>query len=288
MLEKITSFILVLVAGILINLPIDFNKYDLPPSLSYYIRTLTPCHNPIYYKIGTIDPKYNIKENEVINDTKEAADIWNKAEGKTLFIYDPKGPLTINLVYDERQSLSSQIQTTESQLQSAKSAITPNEAKYNSLVTDFKTRLAALNSQIDYWNSHGGAPPDEYQKLVVEQTSLKQEANQINALVSQLNLSTREYNNIVNQLNQSATNFNAVLQNKPEEGLYSPARNEIDIYLAINHNELVHTLAHELGHSLGLAHTMDKTSIMYALTSNTTVATKEDITDLKNLCSSTK
>lgn len=284
MLEKISSFILALIAGILVNLPIDFNKYDLPPDLSYYIRTLAPCKNPIYYKIGTIDPQYNLKTENVIADAKIGADIWNKAAGKQLFVYDPEGHLTINLVYDARQSISSQIQTKEAELQNAKAQLTPNEAKYNSLVADFKKRLTVLNTQIDYWNSKGGAPPDEYQKLVAEQASLKVQSEEINSLVAQLNISAKEYNNVVSSLNQSAANFNNVIQDKPEEGLYSPSKNEIDIYLAINHDELIHTLAHELGHAIGLPHTQDKKSIMFPQTSRTIKVSPEDITVLNNLC----
>ncbi|MDD2822759.1 MAG: matrixin family metalloprotease [Candidatus Daviesbacteria bacterium] len=288
MSEKIISFILMLVAGLLVNLPIDFNKYDLPPTLSYYIRTLAPCAHPIYYKIGVIDPKFNIKNDDVVKDAQLAVDIWNKAAGKRLFVYDPKGTLAVNLVYDERQSISTQIQAKETQLEQAKTQISPNEEKYNNLVADFKKRLTALNTQIDYWNNNGGAPPEQYQKLVGEQAALKIQAEEINSLAAQLNLSAKEYNNIVSQLNQSATNFNSVIQDKPEEGLFSPARNEIDIYVAIDKNELIHTLAHEFGHSLGLPHTQDKKSIMNALTSKTTIPAKEDISALNNLCYPTK
>ncbi|MFA5932800.1 MAG: matrixin family metalloprotease [Microgenomates group bacterium] len=284
MLEKISSFILVLIAGILVNLPIDFNKYDLPPTLSYYIRTIAPCAHPIYYKIGTIDSMFNISTEEVIKDAELGAALWSGAAGKQLFVYDPKGSLTINLVYDERQSISSQISVKETQLQQAKSQLTPNEEKYNSLVADFKTRVAALNTNIDYWNSRGGAPPDEYAKLITEQNSLKQKSEEINSLVTKLNISAKEYNTIVSQLNQSAENFNEVIQDKPEEGLYSPAKNEIEIYLIVNHDELVHTLSHELGHALGLPHTLDRNSIMNASTSKTTTLTKEDLTVLNNLC----
>jgi len=288
MIEKISSFILVLIAGILVNLPINFNKYDLPPTLSYYIRTIAPCAHPIYYKIGTIDPQFNIKTEDLIKDAQIGANIWNKTAGKTLFIYDPKGSLTINLVYDERQSISSQISARETQLQLAKSQLTPNEAKYNIMVADFKKRLTALNTKIDYWNNNGGAPPEEYQKLIQEQASLKAQTEELNKLVEQLNLSAKEYNNIISQLNQSAANFNEVIQDKPEEGLYSPANNEIDIYLALNKDELIHTLAHEFGHALGLPHTLDKKSIMFTSTSKTTVPAKEDINVLNNLCFSGK
>lgn len=284
MIEKISSFIIILIAGFLVNLPIDFNKYDLPPTISYYIRTLAPCKNPIHYKIGTIDQRFNLTNEKIINDVEIAANIWNNSARKTLFVYDPKSSLTINFIYDARQSISLQLSANEIMLQNAKSILTPNEQKYNALVADFKTRVTTLNKNIDYWNNHGGAPPDEYQKLITEQNSLKQESDQINALVVKLNISAKEYNNVVAQLNQSAANFNEVIQTTPEEGLYSPSRNEIDIYLAINHNELIHTLAHELGHALWLPHTQDKKSIMFPLTSQTITPAKEDLLVLNNLC----
>lgn len=39
----------------------------------------------------------------------QASQIWSSAEGQNLFVYDPQGDLSINLIYDERQSLTKKI-----------------------------------------------------------------------------------------------------------------------------------------------------------------------------------
>lgn len=287
-MEKIISFFLAIIAGLLVSTHINFNKYNLPPALSYYLRTIAPCSNPIYFKIGSVDPQFNVSRDTLISDANQAANIWNKTYGKTLFVYNAKGSLTVNFIYDERQSFNTKLNTIKDALQNEKTQLQPNEIRYKNLVADFNQRSTNLNNEINDWNRKGGAPPDVYQKLLQEQADLKSEINQINTLARQLNISVAEYNSVVTQLNQSAANFNEAIQNKPEEGLYSPSKNEIDIYLIINHDELVHTLAHELGHALGLVHTTDSRSIMFSLTSKTTTTMPADITDLNNLCSHSK
>lgn len=248
--------------------------------LLYY----SPCNKPITYRIGSIDPRFGMSEEDLMQVTKQAADIWNTAEEKTIITYDPKSKLHIDLVYDERQSLETQIDQLEGQLNSDKKNLTPQIEQYKTMAADFENKLAQLNSDIDYWNKKGGAPPDVYESLVKRQEDLKQEAQQLNALAAQLNQSTDLFNSEVNNLNSTIHTFNNALETKPEEGLYDGQNNSISIYFDVNEDEFLHTLTHEFGHAIGLPHVADKEAIMFPYTTAHTTLANDDLIALQNLC----
>ncbi len=245
---------------------------------------MDPCGQPIYYRIGSINPNFNISQSQLKNDLTTAANIWNKAEGKQLLSYNPQGGLVINMVYDERQSAQAQVSQTESQVQAQQQLLQPSEQKYQAMVVDFQQRLAAFNAEVDSWNRRGGASPDVYQKLMQEQQDLKNEVSQINQMGHQLNQSVDAYNSAVGNLQQATGNFNSIIQERPEEGLYNPASDEIDIYIHSGQNEFIHTLAHEMGHALGLGHTFSPADIMYPYTTSSVSASENDTEDIRNHC----
>ncbi len=244
----------------------------------------SPCDTPISYRLGTVDTRFNLSQNKFLTDIQNAASIWSTTEEKNLFVYDAKALFSINLIFDERQALNNQINQLQDELQNGKSTIEPEIAKYQSLAANFKERLAALNNEIASWNSKGGAPKDVYEKLKSEQEDLKKEANSLNAMARSLSQSTQTYNTEVGQLNNTVNTFNAALQLKPEEGIYNPKENKIDIYFNTNQNELIHTLAHELGHVLGMNHTQGSDAIMYPYTTQEITPSAEDIAQLQAIC----
>lgn len=242
------------------------------------------CDKSVAYKIGTIDSRFNITADQLLKDTKQAGDIWNKSYPKTLFVYDPQAILSVNMVFDERQSLNNQISQLKNQLDANKNSLKPQETQFQQQSADFKKRLAALNSEIENWNSRGGAPEDVYKKLQAERDDLLKEADQLNQMAKTLNISADNFNSQVSNLNQKVQVFNAELEVKPEEGKYIPAENKIEIYFNINQKELVHTLAHELGHARGLDHNQNPKSIMYPNTTQLITVTSDDISALNILC----
>lgn len=248
----------------------------------------SPCDTPVSYNIGFVDKRFNITTDQLKADIENAANIWNKIEAKQLFVYDPSGKLQINMIYDERQALTNQINSLEGQLQGGKQALQPQVDQYNTLLADFKSRMQSLNSQIDYWNARGGAPPEEYSKITQEQQDLQKEADNLNSFAKKLNLQTNSYNNQVVNLNQTIQTFNADLAKKPEEGLYIAGEDRIEIYFNTNQSELEHTIAHEMGHALTLDHNDNPNSIMYPYTTVKLKPSSEDIAGLNTICNAGK
>ena len=248
------------------------------------LYTYSFCDQPMRYRVDTIDSRFNLSRDTVLSDVADAAQIWNSAEGRNLFVYDPKGDLSINLIYDQRQYLTTQISQQEQTVQSEKQSLKPQVAEFQKQSADLSKKISALNAEIEMWNNKGGAPQQEFDKIIQRQQELKTEEGRLNVMAKSLNISASEYNSQVNLLNKNIKNFNNALEERPEEGIFKGPENRIEIYFNNNKPELIHTLAHELGHALGIGHAIYKKAIMYSKTSQTLTLTNEDIAGLKDVC----
>lgn len=250
--------------------------------LFYY----SPCDTPKTFRVGSIDPRFDISKEELIQDAEQAASAWKNNQGMILLRYDPNASMPINMVYDQRQALNSQINTLNSQVSQQKNTLKPEISDYEQKAAAFKQQSDALNAQIQYWNSKGGAPQNVYNQLTSQQQSLEQQATQLQQMAQQLNQSTDQYNQQIQNLNQKVDNFNNVLSSTPEEGEYirDGASEQIDIYITNSQQELIHTLAHEMGHSLGLGHNSNPQSIMYPYTNQITTPSVNDENALAEVC----
>ena len=109
----------------------------------------SPCAEPKHYSIGRIDKEFGISETAFAEAVSESADIWNTAYGKQLFIYDPESKFTINLVYDNRQSLNSEIGALNSELEQEDTKLKPQIDEYNRKSADLERRIQELNQEIE-------------------------------------------------------------------------------------------------------------------------------------------
>src|SRR5436190_10736504 len=74
----------------------------------------SPCDSPIDYRVGFVDPQFHVSKKEFLTAIQQAEYIWEKNIGKNVFQYNEKeNALSINLVFDERQSLTNKITSLE-------------------------------------------------------------------------------------------------------------------------------------------------------------------------------
>lgn len=248
------------------------------------ILSYSECDTPMSYKLGTLDPKFVLSQASVVADMQNAADIWNKTYGKPLFINSPTAALTVNFVYDQRSALNTNIDQLQNQLDQKSATLQQQINFYEADVAAFEQKLANFNAQVVQINRSGGVYPDVYNSLITQQNELKVEGDSLNIRALQLNLATNDFNSKVQNLNQNVSQFNQAITRKPEEGLYNGNDNTITIYFADNQQELIHTLAHEFGHALGMQHTDAPQSIMYPDTTSFLSVMPQDKQQLAYVC----
>ena len=272
----------------------------------------SPCTSPLTYKIGTIDPQFNLSKKQFVAAIDQASQIWEKGSKKNLFAYDQDaGIITVSLVYDYRQRAIDKLQSLGFTIDSNQSSYDGLKSKYNSLQSDYGGRKAsfessikafqseqdAYNQEVQKWNAHGGAPRDVFNQLQAQKSSLATEQSQLqhtqdilNDEVDEINALATTLNGLAKTLNIEAANYNQIgasTGGEFEEGVYESRLGEqkIDIFEFSNNAELTRVLAHELGHALGLNHVDDKNAIMYKLNqSSNDRLTTADYKELTRVC----
>jgi hypothetical protein len=271
-----------------------------------YKPLISPCVTPMGYKIGRFDTQFGISKELFIKELESASSLWNTSHGSTLFYYDENGPLTINLIYDERQAKTVDIGYLTLEIQNSKNAADTVQQSYEQEKIDyerdgerftedskdFQARSKAYEAKVSEYNTKGGASASEYNAMMIELGTLKADASaldarrdDLNKRMTIINAKVAHYNQLIDYTNTLIKKSNSLGIKKFTEGRFSSANNTIDIYQYSDLAKLRRVLAHELGHALGIDHNSNISSIMYSVNSaTTTMLSKEDLEALSAVC----
>ena len=254
-------------------------------------RITHPLDTRLRYRIAAVDPRFKLSVEQVEAISQQATQVWKDGTGKDYFVYDPNAQLTIHLIYDERQYESEQrrehlsrLETNQQQWLNKKKQLDQieQEVLQNKQILDQKQ--LQLDQQIQYYNqerqiaqrSRSSSANAEYfqqrqQHLQQNVEQLQQEIGQYNQKISQLNQQIDELNALDQQLNASVKQYKQRFQpHLFHKGLFNGK--QILIYEFESEDDLRLTLAHELGHALGLQHTDDPHALMHPVMKDQDIA----------------
>ncbi len=268
-----------------------------------------PCQEPFRYSLGSISQEFNLSKTDLKEVALEAENVWEKASGRNLFIYDETASFKVNLIFDERQLQTLESEKLEEGLKNLEEELSElmkksdslggtystKLAEYKASVSVYKKRLEKYNKKVNSWNEQGGAPADEYEDLEKEKTRLKEMALElekqrkvVNELARQANQMAQKGNQMVNEYNRGIQTYKSKYgsMREFEKGVFDGK--EINIYQYKEIDDLRLTLIHEFGHALNIGHVENSQSMMYYLLGEQEMEnpslTKEDWEALQTVC----
>ena len=283
-MKRLRKVLLFVITVVLIVWLISFaKKGNLAGVLDSYLY-YSYCDDPVTYKIDRVDPDFNITHEKIEQGLQAAESVWNVTYGAPLVIYDPQSSLSINLIYDERQRNLTELYQAKEKVEKELAVVEASLKKYETDVTKLSDKVNLLNKEISDWNKKGGASEEDYKGLKQEIEKVNSEIVQLAKQRQEANAKVSHYNDLINQYNLQVAQYADLLKNLPEEGLYDPLADKIDIYFYDSGEQFLHTAAHEFGHAIGLGHAQDENSIMYPISNTSSQLLEEDLDLLNDYC----
>jgi hypothetical protein len=276
-----------------------------------FIRTAKPCQEPITYRLGKVDERFNLSREEFRTAVNMAGAMWGKPFYRDLFREETDGAIEINLIYDYRQEATDRLkklnykidrsrgsyEELKSRLENLKAEYEQKKAGLGSDLNAYNAKVNALNAETESWNRRGGAPQSVHTRLIEGKNELVPLSDNLRVRQEEMKTLVDTINSVVVVINEIAADNNLTLVDQQNigntlgrefcEGVYEykNGKRSITIYQYDTEYRLVRVLAHELGHALGLNHSKSGDAVMYHLIqSESLTLAADDIAALKSHC----
>lgn len=243
-------------------------------------RLTHPFDTRLRFKVDQVDPGFGLTREEVIQLAQEAVEIWHSGTGRDdLMVYDENAQLSIKLIYDHRQQEYDALKKTtqkllrdEAQYQRQAENLTASRNHLDQQQRQLLEQRNLLQLQFEQLMLRRNQPglsahqrqqlQQEFNELQFRSERFQREAEYLQQQQLSFNTQVAAYQSSVqshhNSINQAQQRFPPRQFHK---GIFKG--DEIHIYQFDAQDDLRLTLAHELGHALGLLHHGDPEALMY-------------------------
>ena len=260
-------------------------------------QPLTPCEQPLGWRVGQIDPHFELNASQLEREVRRAAELWNEAAGRTVLSRDEQNGFPINLVHDQRQQraaevnrLQDELRRLEAELERRQQTLDADQARqtqrreaYEQALSRYESNLREHNREVEAAN-RGRADARTLEQIRQQAETLQQQRRQLqqqqqelqrhqqtigrhtdtyNELVERYNAQARQLTRASRQAAADSGEYRADITRDHRGNMISISR-EIDIYFFFDRHDLRWTLAHELGHALGIGHVAHPDAVMHA------------------------
>ncbi|WP_038035818.1 MULTISPECIES: matrixin family metalloprotease [unclassified Thioalkalivibrio] len=265
---------------------------QLPGSSGGHAHLAAPrCEVPVALHLAGVDPRFRLERDAVQTALDAAVRMWDGQTPDVLFRQREGEGMPVRLVFDERQAgaesrdraraeldrLQRGIAEREERLDHRHSALAADAAGYQRHLEDFQARQREYEQAVAAWNagrmahSAGNRERLERQRRALDRAgddldqrrrTLEQRRDELNRDIRALEREIDGFNERVAELNREIGTTGAF-----DMAVYEQhgARRSITVFKASDADELRLTLAHELGHALGIDHVDDPAAVMHAM-----------------------